>query len=168
MRAFHSTIPLSLSPLYPSLSLSFPLSIPLSLSPSLPPSLSLSYLSLPLYIFPSTFLSLSFLLSLFYLSFSLASPPLSLSLSLSLYLLSLPPCLYPSFYLSISLFPSLSLLFIILFGVSNGRFRPCFLTFDRKSRLYQLHRPNKKKSGEKEREKQIINQIEIDTHLFVN
>ena len=40
-------------------------------------------------------------------------------------LLSLPPSLYFSFYLSFSLFPSLSLLFIILFGVSNGRFRPC-------------------------------------------
>ena len=66
---FHLSIPL-----YPSLSLSLPLfpSISLSLSPSLPPYLSLSYLSLPLYIFPSTFLSLSFLLSLFSLSFSLA------------------------------------------------------------------------------------------------
>ena len=66
--------------LYPSLPLSILLSpslsisIPLSLSPSLslPPSLSLCYLSLPLYISPSTFLSLSFLLSLFSLSFSLA------------------------------------------------------------------------------------------------
>ena len=77
---FHLSIPftsLSLSPLYPfhlfipftSLSLSplysFHLSIPfifLSLSPL---SLSLSYLSLPLFISPSTFLSLSLLLSLF-------------------------------------------------------------------------------------------------------
>ena len=65
--------PLSLYP-----SLSFPLSIPLypslSLSLSFCPSLSLSlsYPFLPLYIFPSTFLSLSFLLSLFSLSFSLA------------------------------------------------------------------------------------------------
>ena len=85
LRAFHLTIPLSLSPLYPSLSLS--LSLPLSI-------------------------------------------PLSLSFSPSLYLslLSLPPSLYLSFYLSLSLFPSLSLLFIILFGVSNGRFRPCYLT----------------------------------------
>ena len=41
----------------------------LSLSPL---SLSLSYLSLPLYISPSTFLSLSLLLSVFFLSFSLA------------------------------------------------------------------------------------------------
>ena len=70
---------LSLSPLYP-----YHLSIPftsLSLSPRYPfhLSLSLNYLSLPLYISPSTFLSLSLLLS------------------------------------------------IILFGVSNGRFRPCFI-----------------------------------------
>ena len=55
-----------------SLSSSLSLSLSLSLSPSLPPSLSLSYLSLPVYIFPSTFLSLSFLLSLLSLSFSLA------------------------------------------------------------------------------------------------
>jgi hypothetical protein len=64
-----------LSPPYP-----FHLSIPfnsLSLSPLYPfhPSLflSLSYLSLPIYISPSAFLSLSLLLSLFSLSFSLAS-----------------------------------------------------------------------------------------------
>ena len=66
---FHLSIPLSPSL---SLSLSLPLSLSLSLLLSLPLSLSLSYLSLPLYIFPSTFLSLSFLLSLFSLSFSLA------------------------------------------------------------------------------------------------
>ena len=51
---------------------------------------------------------------------------LSLSLSLSL---SLPlPLSYLSFplYISPSTFLSLSLLSIILFGVSNGRFRPCF------------------------------------------
>ena len=84
---FHLSIPLypslSLSiPLSPSISLSLPLSlplspslslsIPLSLSLSFSPSLSLYYLSLPLYSSPSTFLSLSFLLSLFSLSFSLA------------------------------------------------------------------------------------------------
>ena len=88
LRAFHLYIPLSLSPLYTSLSLSIPL-----------------YSSLPL------------------------SIPLSLSLSpsLSLSLLSLPPSLYLSFYLAFSHFPSLSLLSIILFDVSNGRFRPCFL-----------------------------------------
>ena len=40
-------------------------------------------------------------------------------LSLSLSLLSLPPSLYLSFYLSSSLSPSLCLLSIILFGVSN-------------------------------------------------
>ena len=86
LRAFHLTIPLSLTslslyiPLFPSL---YPF---IPLSPSLPPSLSLS-----------------------------------------LSLLSLPPSLYLSFYLSLTLFPSLSLLFIILFGVSNGRFRPCSL-----------------------------------------
>ena len=69
----------------------------------------------------------------FHLSIPLyPSLPLSIPLSLSfspsqsLSLLSLPPSLYLSFYLSFSLFPSLSLLFIILFGVSNGRFRPCF------------------------------------------
>jgi hypothetical protein len=49
---------------------------------------------------------------------------LSLLLSLPLSLLSLPLYIFPSTFLS--LFPSLSLLFIILFGVSNGRFRPCF------------------------------------------
>ena len=100
LRAFHLSIPLSLSPLYPSLSLTLPLSPSLSLS--IPLSLSFSP-------------SLSFLLSL---SLSPSLPP-------SLSLLSLPPSLYLSFYLSFSLFPSLSLLFIILFGVSNGRFRPC-------------------------------------------
>ena len=47
--------------------------------------------------------------------------------SLSLSLLSLPSSLYLSFYLSFSLFPSLSLLSIILFGISNGRFCPCFI-----------------------------------------
>ena len=71
LRAFHLTIPLSLSPLYPSLSLSLSLSPSLPPSPSLLLSLPLSHLSLPLYIFPSTFLSLSFLLSLFSLSLSL-------------------------------------------------------------------------------------------------
>ena len=45
---------------------------------------------------------------------------------LSLSLLSLPPSLYLSFYLSFSLSPSLCLLSIIFFGVSNGRFRPCY------------------------------------------
>ena len=39
-------------------------------------------------------------------------------------LLSLSPLSYLSFYLSFP--PSLSLLSIILFGVSNGCFRPCF------------------------------------------
>ena len=58
---------LSLSPLYP-----FHISIPFT-SLSLPPlNPSLSYLYLPLYISPSTFLSLSLLLSLFSLSISLA------------------------------------------------------------------------------------------------
>ena len=52
---------------------------------------------------------------------SLYRPYISLSLSL----LYLPPCLYLTLYLS--LYPTLSLLFIILFGVSNGRFRPCYL-----------------------------------------
>ena len=46
-------------------------------------------------------------------------------LSLSLSLIS-PFPLYLSFYLSFSLSPSLSLLSIILFCVSNRRFRPCF------------------------------------------
>ena len=68
LRAFHLTIPLSLSPLYPSISLSLPL------FPSLYPSLSL-LLSLPLslsLISPS--LSISFLLPFFLsLSFSLSS-----------------------------------------------------------------------------------------------
>ena len=90
---------LSLSPLYP-----FHLSIPfisLSLSPLYPFHISIS-LSLYIYIYLSLSLSFSF-----YLSISLISP------SLSIYLL-LP------FFLSLSLFS------IILFGVSNGRFRPCF------------------------------------------
>ena len=78
LSAFHLTIPLSLSPLYHSLSLSIPL-----------------------------------------------SPCFSLSIPLN-HSLSLPPSLYLSFYLSFSLFPSFSVLFIILFGASNGRFRPCF------------------------------------------
>ena len=68
--------------------------------------------------------------------FHLSIPFTSLSLSplypfhlyLSLSLLSLPPSLYLSFYLSFSLSPSLSLLSIILFGVSYGRFRPCYST----------------------------------------
>ena len=57
------TLPFTLS-LYP-----FHLSIPFT---SLFLYLSLSYLSLPLYISPSTFLSLSLLISVFSLSFSLA------------------------------------------------------------------------------------------------
>ena len=57
--------------------------------------------------FPETLLSLS---------------GLNILSSLPLFLLSLPPNLYLSFYLS------LSLLYIILFGVSNGRFRPCFIS----------------------------------------
>ena len=64
------------------------------------------------------------------LSLSLSIPFTSLSLSplyLSLTLFSLPPSLYLSFYLSFSLSPSFSLLSIILFDVSNGRFRPCCL-----------------------------------------
>ena len=115
IKILSNTIPLSLSPLYPSLSLSIPISPSLSLP--LSPSLSLS---IPLY--PSLLLSLP-------LSLSLISPSISmsllLSLPLSLSLLSLPPSLCLSFYFSFSLFPSLYLLFIIFFGVSNGRFRPC-------------------------------------------
>ena len=99
LRAFHPTFPLSLSPLYPSLSFS-------------------------LRLFPSLFIPL-------YPSLSLL-----LSLPLSLFLLSLPPSLYLSFYLSFSLFPSLSLLFIILFGVSNGHFRPCF---SKSTRIFYLY-----------------------------
>ena len=59
-------------------------------------------------------------------SCSLSSSFLYISLSpfsLSLSLLSFPPSLYLSFYLSLS--SSLSLLSFILFGVSNGCFRPC-------------------------------------------
>ena len=52
-------------------------------------------------------------------SLSLSLSPLSHSLSLSY--LSLP------LYISTSTFLSLSLLSIILFGLSNGRFRPCFI-----------------------------------------
>ena len=52
------------------------------------------------------------------------------SLSLSLFPLSLPPSLYLSCYLSFSLSPSLCLLSIILFDVSNGRFRPCLIMID--------------------------------------
>ena len=69
----------------------------------------------------------------FHLSIPL-SPSLSLSLSLSLSP-SLPPSLSLSYlFLPLYIFPStflsLSLLFIILFGVSNGRFRPCSI-FDK-------------------------------------
>ena len=56
---------------------------------------------------------------------SLTIPFTSIPFTLSLSYLS--PSLYLSFYLSFS--PSLSLLSIILFGVSYGRFRPCFHTF---------------------------------------
>ena len=76
-------------------------------------------------------LSLSLYISLTSLYISLSPYPLHLSLSLSHSLLSLPPLLYLSIYLSLSpstfLSSSLSLLSIILFGVSNGRFRPCLL-----------------------------------------
>ena len=70
LRAFHLTIPLSLSPLYPSISLSLPL-FPslypsLSLSPSLPPSLSLISPSLSISFLLPFFLSLSFSLSSLY------------------------------------------------------------------------------------------------------
>ena len=85
--------------------------------------------------FSRRFYSHLLFLSIFFLSLSLS---LCLSLSLSLYIslsplslsLSLisPPSLYLSFYLSLYLSPSLSLLSIILFGVSNGRFRPCYAT----------------------------------------
>ena len=90
--------------------LSLPLSLCLYLSPSLSLYISLSPLSL--------FLT-------FYLSHSLS---LFLTLSFTLSLLSIPPSLYLSLYLSFSFSfsPSLSLLSIIFFGVSNGRFRPCF------------------------------------------
>ena len=89
----------------------FTLSIPftsLSLSPLYPIHLSI----------PFTSLSLSPLYP-FHLSINFTS--------LSLSLLSLPPSLYLSFYLTLSLSASLSLLSIILFGVSNGRFRPCYI-----------------------------------------
>ena len=60
-------------------------------------------------------------------SLSLYASPfhtLSLSLYLSLSYLSLPLYISPSTFLSLSLLPSL--LSIILFGISNGRFIPCF------------------------------------------
>ena len=86
----------------------FTLSIPftfLSLSPFYPFHLSI----------PFTSVSLSPLYS-----FQLSNPFTSLSLSLSY--LSLP------LYISPSTFPSLSLLLsIILFGISNRRFRPCLI-----------------------------------------
>ena len=59
------------------------------------------------------------------LSLSLSLYPFHLSLSLSLSYLSLSLYISPNTFLSLSLF----LLSIILFGVSNGRFRPCFLQF---------------------------------------
>ena len=96
----------------------FTLSIPftsLSLHISIPfTSLSLS----PLYPFHLSipFTSLSF--SPLY-PFHLSIPFTPLSFSPSLSYLSLP------LYISPSTFLSLSLLSIILFGVSNGRFRPC-------------------------------------------
>ena len=81
--------------------------------------------------FKSLWNSLSLSFSPLY-PFHLSIPFTSLSLSplypfhLSLSLLYLPPSLYLSFYLSFSLSPSLSLFSIIFFGVSNGRFHPCF------------------------------------------
>ena len=106
----------------------FTLSIPftsLSLSPLYPFHLSILFTSLSL--------SLSLFLSPFY-PFHLFIPFTSLSLSplfpfhlsipfTSLSYLSLPLYISPFTFLSLS--PSLSLLSIILFGVSNVRFRPC-------------------------------------------
>ena len=92
-------------------------------------SLSLSLSLSPFYSFHFCipFTSLSLHLSIPFSSLSL-SPlyPFHLTLSLSLFLsyLSLP------LYISPSTFLSLSLLSIILFGVSNGRFRPCFFDED--------------------------------------
>ena len=79
LRAFHLTIPLYLSPLYPSISLSIPLypslslSFPLFIPLSFSPSLSISFL-LPFFLSLSFYLSFSLFpsLSLFSLSFSLA------------------------------------------------------------------------------------------------
>ena len=65
-------------------------------------------------------LSLSLSLSAFT---SLSLSPLSLSLSLSLYL----SYLFLPFYISPSTFLSLSLVSIILFCLSNGRFRSCYI-----------------------------------------
>ena len=75
-----------------------------------------------------------FTLSILFTSLSLY---LSLSLSLSLYYLSLPLYISPSTLLSLSFL--LSLLSIILFGVSNGRFRPCFIN-KRLIMMYQYDR----------------------------
>ena len=98
---------------------SFTLSIPftsLSLSPLYPYQLSIpfTYLSLST-LYPFTSISLS---PLYPFHLSLISPSPSVSLLLPFFL-SL------SFYLSFSLSPSLSILSIILFRVSTGRFRPC-------------------------------------------
>ena len=65
---------------------------------------------------PFTYLSLSPIYT-----FHLSIPFTSLSLYIYIYL---------SFYLSFSPSPSLCLLSIILFGVSNGRFRPCYYILD--------------------------------------
>ena len=101
---------------YPSFFLSFSLIVCLSLS---------LYLSIYCYILPCLYqIDVRDILrgiEVKNFSSSLSSSFHSLSLSL----LYLPPSLYLSYYLSLS--PSLSLLSIILFCVSNGRFLPCLL-----------------------------------------
>ena len=93
----------------------------LSLSRSLSPLYPFHLSPFHLYI-PFTSLSLSPLYSFTSLSFSPLYPfHLSIPFTSLSYYLSLPLYIFPSTFLSLSL-----LLSIILFGVSNGRFRPCY------------------------------------------
>ena len=98
---------------------------------TLPFTLSMPFTSLslsPLYPFNLSILFSSLSLSPLYPFYPLYLLPfISIYIYIYLSLLSLPPIYIPPSTFFLSLSPSLSLLSIILFGASNGRFRPCFI-----------------------------------------